>query len=333
MIITCAPYRISFFGGGSDLPGFYRHSPGAVLSTTINRHIYISSHMFFDLANQVRVKYSRTETRDTPDKIEHPILRESLKKFDVPPGFEVSSIGDVAGGSGLGSSSAFTAALLLNLHAQYGRKVRPEDLAEETCDIEINRLHEPIGKQDQYAVCFGGLNIIRFAPDDRVTVEPVKSKLSMDEVLADNLLMFATGLPRAAGQVIAEQAENMKRAKTRDVLNRMVAMVEPAAEAVRVGNLETFAEMLDQSWQLKRQLASQVSNAEVDRLYTTGLAAGALGGKLLGAGGSGFLLFYCPPKNQVALRAAMAPCRELPFRFDPRGARVIFTSDDEVQHV
>jgi D-glycero-alpha-D-manno-heptose-7-phosphate kinase len=331
MIVTRAPYRVSFFGGGSDLESFYSHSPGAVLSTTINKFTYISSHYFFDV-DKIRVKYSKTETQDTVEEIEHPIVREVLRRFRTRGALEISSNGDVVAGSGLASSSAFTIALLLNMYVRSSRFVPKQQLAEEACDIEINRLKEPIGKQDQYACAYGGLNAIRFSTSGLVAVDPIHLDKQIYKDLQRNLLMFHTGLSRKTSSILAEQNDNMRDQKKTDIVRRMVDLVWIARESLYSGELRRFGELLHLSWQLKRQLASKISNGEIDSLYEKGLAVGAVGGKLLGAGGSGFLLFYCEPERQAELRAAMSPYRELLFKFENEGAKVIFVGDEYWGH-
>lgn len=327
MIVTRAPYRISFFGGGSDLEGFYSKYPGAVLSTSINKFTYISSHYFFD-NDRIQIKYSKTETCTDVEEIEHPIVREVLRKFQITGAIEISSNGDVAGGTGLGSSSAFTVALLMNLYTRAGKYVAPQQLAEEACDIEINRLFEPIGKQDQYASAVGGLNIIRFRAAGAAAVEPVHLEKSIYKELEQSLLMFYTGTPRSSASVLAEQQANMDSPEKVDVVRRMVDLVWVAQEALFAGELHRFGELLNLSWKMKQRLASRITNPQIQALYDKAIDAGAVGGKLLGAGGGGFVLFYCPPQNQAQLRSTMAGYRELPFRFDTAGAQVMLVADE-----
>ena len=327
MIVTRAPYRISFFGGGSDLERFYSKYPGAVLSTSINKFTYISSHYFFD-SDKIQIKYSKTETCTDIEEIEHPIVREVLRKFQIRGAIEISSNGDVAGGTGLGSSSAFTVALLMNLYTRSGRYVTPQQLAEEACDIEINRLFGPIGKQDQYASAVGGLNIIRFPKSGSAAVEPVHLEKAIYKELEQSLSMFYTGLPRATASVLSEQQSNMDNPEKLDIVRRMVDLVWVAQEALYAGELHRFGELLNLSWKMKQRLASRITNPQLQAIYDKAIDAGAVGGKLLGAGGGGFMLFYCPPENQAQLRSAMAGYRELPFRFDTAGAQVMLVADE-----
>lgn len=327
MIVTRAPYRVSFFGGGSDLEAFYSKHPGAVLSTSINKFTYISSHYFFD-TDKVRVKYSKTETCTDVEDIEHPIVREVLKKFQLTGAIEISSNGDVAGGTGLGSSSAFTVALLMNLYTRAGKYVTRQQLAEEACDIEINRLFGPIGKQDQNASASGGLNVIRFPSSGAPVVEPMHLERSIYKELEQNLLMFYTGAPRATTSVLTEQRANMEQREKLDLVRRMVDLVWVAQEALHAGELHRFGELLNLSWKMKQRLASRITSPLVEGIYQKALDAGAIGGKLLGAGGGGFVLLYCPAERQTALREALAAYRELPFRFDTAGAQVMLVADE-----
>ena len=328
MIITRTPFRISFFGGGSDIEDYYSQSAGAVLSTTFNKYMYISSHRFFD-EDQVRIKYSKTETVSKLDELEHPICREVLKRFQINGALEISSNADIPAGSGLGSSSSFTVGLLHNLYARAGKFTAKGLLAKDACEIEIERLKEPIGKQDQYAAAFGGLNVFHFNPTGTVSVEPIHIKPDIYRTLEENLLMFYTGKQRMASHILAEQKENIRTPQKREVLKRMVDMVWEAQDALYGGNLERFGRILDRSWRLKQQLASKISNEHVNQLYQRGLQHGALGGKLLGAGGSGFLLFYCEKENHAHLRAAMQPYQELTFRFELEGSKIIYVGADE----
>jgi D-glycero-alpha-D-manno-heptose-7-phosphate kinase len=327
MIITRTPFRISFVGGGSDMEEYYEQSPGAVLSTTIDKYMYIASHRYFD-DDQIRVKYAKTETVTKRDQLEHPIFREVLARFQISGALEISSNADIPAGSGLGSSSSFTVGLLHNLYARSGKYVSKGQLAQEACEVEIEKLKEPIGKQDQYAAAFGSLNVYHFVPNGAVTVEPVLLKADVCTALESNLLMFYTGRQRFASQILAEQKANTKSAAVRDVLKRMVDSVWEAQAAVYEGKLERFGTILDKTWRLKQTLASNVTNSEINGLYETGLNNGAIGGKLLGAGGSGFLLFYCDKSRQQQLRTALSHLRELKFRFDTEGSKVIYFGDE-----
>jgi len=328
MIVTKTPFRISFVGGGSDLESFYRHYQGAVLSTTINKYMYISSHYFFD-EDKIRIKYSKTETVADINEIQHPIVKEVIREFKINGALEISSNADVPTGTGLGSSSAFTVGLLHNLYTMLGEHVSKKRLAEEACDIEINKLKEPIGRQDQYAVAFGGLNIIEFNPDGTVNVEPIHLKKEVYEVLEDNLVMFYTGENREASSILTEQKQNLESNKDKiNILKRMVSLVPQMQETLHKGDLHKFGDILHQNWAFKQQLASKITNIYIDDLYTKALKNGAVGGKILGAGGGGFLLFYCEKKNQDQLRKALFPLRELKFKFDNEGSKIIYIGDE-----
>jgi D-glycero-alpha-D-manno-heptose-7-phosphate kinase len=326
MIITRTPFRISFVGGGSDLREFYSQCQGAVLSTSINKYMYISSHKFFE-EDKIRAKYSITETVQNLDDLKHDIIREALKKVNIRGGVEVSSIADIPAGTGMGSSSAFTVGLLHNLNAIKREYVSKEILAEEACRMEIDILKEPIGKQDQYAAAFGGLNIFRFNANETVSVEPLHLKQEVYNQLQENLILFFIGNARKASDILIEQKENIVKADKFSVLKEMVALVDILKDELYKGNLDEFGKLLNQNWLLKQKLASKISNDNVSELYNLGLRNGATGGKLLGAGGGGFLLFYCPKEKQGKLIDAM-PARHFDFSFDQEGTKLIYFGDE-----
>ena len=270
MIITKTPFRISFVGGGSDLKEFYSQSQGAVLSATIDKYMYISTHKFFDI-DKIRIKYSQTETVVNVDNIKHPIVKEVLKKFKISGAIEISSNADVPAGTGLGSSSSFTVGLLHNLYTLIGKSVTEKQLAEEACDIEINRLNEPIGKQDQYAAVFGGLNIIKFNTTGSVEVEPVHLKQEVYNMLQNNLLMFYVGEQRLSFSILSELKSNMQLQKNVGILKKMVELVWDLRDSLYSGELVRFGEILHKNWILKQQLASNISNPYIDELYEKAL--------------------------------------------------------------
>ncbi len=331
MIITKTPFRVSFVGGGSDIEDFYKHHGGAVLSTTIDKFMYISTHHFF-YDGKIRVKYSQTETVDHVDELKHPVIREILRKFNVKGNVEISSMADVPSGTGLGSSSAFTVGMLYNLYTRYGKYVNKEALAEDAADIEINKLKDPIGKQDHYAAAFGGLNIFRFNSSGEVKVEPIHLKKASFETLQNNLLMFYTGDQREASSILAEQKEKMQLKDKVECLKKMVCLVDELRDSLYSDDLNKFGEILHKNWLLKKQLASKISNSNIDALYKKGLENGAIGGKLLGAGGGGFLLFYCDECKHEKLRKAMKPAMELKFKFENNGSRLIHIGDEYGEH-
>jgi len=329
MIITRTPFRISFVGGGSDMEAFYSRTPGAVLSTSINKYMYISSHRFF-FPQQIRVKYSVTETVDNIDELKHPLVREAMKKSGVTSGIEISSIADIPAGTGMGSSSAFTVGLLHCLYAAGRRFVTHDQLAAEASEIEIQRLGEPIGKQDQYAAAFGGLNIIRFIPDGSVSVEPLYIANEVYSALQDNLVMFYTGNQRKASDILTEQKRNAGSEEKFATLQSMVKLVPEMRDCLFEGRIQDFGRIMHENWILKQKLASQISNSSIDDIYKAGLEAGASGGKLLGAGGGGFMLFYCERQFQARLFERLRPLVPFPFRFERGGSKLIYFADETI---
>lgn len=327
MIITRTPFRISFVGGGSDLKSFYSRHKGAVLSTSINKYMYISSHKFFE-QDKIRVKYSLTETVSSANEIKHPILKTVLSKFDIHGGLEVSSIADVPGGTGMGSSSSFTVGLLHNLHVVQRRFVSKEDLAKEACHVEIDLLREPIGKQDQYAAAVGGLNIIEFHTNGEVTVERLHIEEEVYNTLQSNLVMFYTGDQRSASAILSEQNKKTTEEDTFKALKEMVGLVYELKDALYKSRLSDFGKLLHENWMLKKKLASGISNTLIDEAYDAAMKSGALGGKLLGAGGGGFLLFYCPQEAQQKLIQTLSRLRRFDFKFEQEGTKLIHFSDE-----
>jgi len=328
MIITRTPFRISFVGGGSDMETFYSRHQGAVLSTSINKYMYISTHKFF-FRDQIRVKYSQTETVSDLKDLKHPLLREVMLKTDVRGGIEISSIADIPAGTGMGSSSSFTVGTLHNLYAVKRQYVTHETLAREACEIEIEKLGEPIGKQDQYAAAFGGLNIIYFNPDGSVRIEPLYIKNDVIHQLQRNLIMLYVGNQRKASDILTEQKQNALQADKFNTLKSMVYLVSDLRESLYTEKLEDFGKILHENWILKQKLASQISNSEIEKIYQAGLAHGATGGKLLGAGGGGFMLFYCEEKKQQKLLDQLKPLQKFDFSFDREGSKLIYYADEE----
>jgi D-glycero-alpha-D-manno-heptose-7-phosphate kinase len=327
MITTQTPFRISFFGGGSDIGSFYGRHPGAVLSAAINRSMYLTTHPYFD-RSAIHLKYSKTELVPSVDQIEHPILRAVLRELVPEGGIEVASIADIPGGTGLGSSSAFTVGLIQNLNARAQRFIPPGRLAEAACRIEIDILKEPIGKQDQYASAFGGLNHFTFHSDGRTTIEKIFLAAETIKRLEASLFLLHLGVSRSASTILHEQVRNLCESKVFETQKAMVAQVEIGKQLLRDGDLDGFGRLLHEAWLLKRTLASKISDGAIDAAYQQGIEAGALGGKLVGAGGGGFLLFYCPPQAQSSFLAAMSGLKRVPFRFDFGGSRIIHVSDE-----
>lgn len=322
MIITKTPFRISFVGGGSDLETFYSQYPGAVLSTSINQYMYISSHKYFD-EDEIRVKYSQTETVKNIADLKHPILKAVLDKFKLN-GIEISSIADIPGGTGMGSSSSFTVGLLHNLYTYIGKEISKKEIAEEACNIEINILKEPIGKQDQYAAAFGGMNVIRFEKTGNTLVEPVKISNDLIKALEGNLLMFYLGTQRKASDILTEQQKNTSSSEKTQILIKMVSLVDDLKTAIEAGRINDMGKILHENWILKQQLASAITNPEINECYEIALKDGALGGKLLGAGGGGFMLFYCEKKNQSRLINTLNKLKRFDFNFEKKGSSVIY---------
>lgn len=322
MIISRTPLRISFAGGGSDLPSFYKYNQGAVLSTSIDKYVYLAVHEYF-YKEQTLLKYSKTELVKTFEEIQHPIFRECLSMMKLS-GLDISSMADVPAGTGLGSSSSFTVCLLNALHAYNRRYVSPEYLASTACDIEINRLGDPIGKQDQYAAAYGGLNFITFNKDESVSVEKIIMDPTAKQQLDDNLIMIYTGETRSASQILKNQSQEMSKEDKRLVVKKMVDMAYELKSVLQNSQIDDFGRILHEGWLLKQSLSAGISNENISNLYNKGLEAGALGGKLLGAGGSGFILFYCPKEKQADFRSSMAQYKELPFKFDNTGSKIIY---------
>ena len=322
MIISRTPLRISFAGGGSDLPSYYQENGGAVLSTTIDKYIYIAIHRYF-YNNQSLLKYSQTELVNSNDEIKHPLFRECMQLLDVH-GVDISSMADVPAGTGLGSSSAFTVSLLNVLNAYKHTAVSAEYLASTACDIEINRLGDPIGKQDQYAAAYGGLNFIRFNRDGAVDVEKIIMPAASYHKLEQNLFMYYTGTTHSARAILTEQNKEMSNLSKRQMMSRMVDMAYELKTVLEKGETDDFGRILHDGWMLKKSISSGISNPVIDKLYDSGIKAGALGGKLLGAGGAGFVLFYVPEDRHEMFRNNMNEYTELPFSFESYGSKIIY---------
>ena len=324
MIITRTPFRISLFGGGTDLPSFYHQHEGCVLSTTINKYMYIVLHPTFNKEDTI-VKYNKTEIVKDVKNIQHPIARELLLKHKVN-GIEITSMADVLSGTGLSSSSAYTVGLINALHNYKNEYYSQSQIAEEACDLEINILKEPIGKQDQYGTAIGGIKIIKFLPNEEVKIKPIYLKHDTMKKLNSNLILFYTGITHSAGEILKEQNKNIINEKEKfDKMVQMTDLVYDARRALNNENLDEIGYLLHTNWLLKRSLASKISNPVIDKYYDIALQNGAFGGKLLGAGSGGFLLFYCPKEKQSQLRAAL-DLIEMPFNFEDEGTKVIYYS-------
>ena len=324
MIITKTPFRVSFCGGGSDMANFYEKYGGCVLSTSINKYCYISIHPYFN-ENQTVLKYSENELVDSPDQIKHRIFRQVLTDMGIH-GVEISSTADIPGGTGLGSSSTFTVGLLNTLNCYKGKFVSKDKLAKLACEVEIEKLGNPIGKQDQYGAALGGLNFIKFNQDGSVSHEPILMEGKTYKELQKNLLMFYTGTTRSANTILAEQTKNItSEDKARNLL-KMCGLAKDMKIALENNDISSFGKILDEGWQLKKELASGIANQAIDEAYEIAMKNGALGGKLLGAGGGGFLLFYCEEEKQEQLKKAIG-LRELDFSFERDGTSIVYIGD------
>lgn len=323
MIITRTPFRVSFCGGGSDLPAYYERFGGSVLSVSINKYVYLSMHPYFN-KDLCFLKYSKSELVEQVSDIKHQIIREVFQMYGIH-GIDFNSSADIPSGTGLGSSSAFTVGLINLCNANLNRYLSQEDMAAEACDVEINRLGEPIGKQDQYASAVGGLNEIKFHEDGTVKVEKICLSKERLQELEGNLHMFYLGGARSASGILKEQKENMNSTKAYVLnLQKMVAMVDELKQEIFSGEIDAMGDILHRGWMYKKELASQISNPIIDEIYKKSLKAGAMGGKLLGAGGNGFILLYCKPCEFPAVKQALVDLHYLPFKFENGGSCVIY---------
>jgi D-glycero-alpha-D-manno-heptose-7-phosphate kinase len=327
MIISRTPLRISFTGGGSDLPAFYHHEPGAVISTAISKYIYITVNRKFD--QKIRASYSVTEMVDSVDEVKHELIREALRLVGLERGVEITSISDIPSqGTGLGSSSTYTVGLLNALYAYVGQHVGAERLAQEACRIEIDICGKPIGKQDQYIAAYGGLQHIRFNPDESVFVDPVICPPDRKRELEKSLLLLYTGLTRSADDILAEQTRNTEDDATkRQVLRTMVKLAHELREALLTNDLRVFGEVLHHGWLQKRTLANGISNPRIDEWYERARRHGAIGGKITGAGGGGFLLLYAPPDRHTEILRALPELHPLAFGCEPQGSKIIYVEE------
>jgi D-glycero-alpha-D-manno-heptose-7-phosphate kinase len=324
VIISRTPLRMSFVGGGSDLPSFYRIHGGAVVSTAIDKYVYVNVNRKFD--DGIRVAYSKTEEVDRVEQIDHRIVRASMQFLQMNGGIEITTIADIPSkGTGLGSSSTFTVGLLHVLNAFKGQYVSSEQLGKDSCHIEIERCGEPIGKQDQYAAAFGGLNLIEFKPDDSVIVSPIICDRSTVAELETNTLVFYTGISRSASTLLKQQSEEVASSGQKQrAMARMVALAYALREELHKNNVSAFGEILHENWMLKKSMVSGVSTNDIDEWYRVARTAGATGGKILGAGAGGFLMLYAPRELHDRIKSALHPLRHVPVGFEPLGSRIIF---------
>ena len=324
MIITRSPRRISLGGGGTDLPSYYREHTGFLVAAAIDKYVYITLHQTF--VQELIVKYSKLERVTSIDQLEHPIIREAMKALQVgAPNLEITSMADIPGGTGLGSSGSFTTGLLRALHALKKNIVHPAELAEQACDIELNKLGEPIGKQDQYIAAIGGITAFTFHPDGRVEYRPCKISEETLFNLEDNLLLFFTGYSRSASAILKDQNDKSKSNDQAmlDNLHFTKELGYKSLEALETGNLAEFARLMDVHWQRKKARSTGMSNAHINDWYDHAMANGALGGKLIGAGGGGFLMFYAGDKTRLRHAMREKGLTEVRFRFDFEGTKVV----------
>ncbi|HVK40039.1 MAG TPA: GHMP kinase [Candidatus Kapabacteria bacterium] len=322
MIITQTPLRISIAGGGTDLPDYYRARGGYVVSTAIDKYVFVIVKERYD--DKIYVDYSKKEIVDSIDEIQHDLVREAARLSGMTHGFEIAMMADIPSeGSGLGSSSSLTVGLLNAFYQFRGEQVTPERLAREACEIEIDILGKPIGKQDQYIAAFGGLCAFSFNDDDTVDVERLSLPPSAGRRLGSNLLLFFTNIVRQAGSVLAEQRERIL-VDTIGYHDEIKALAVEVRELLMEQNFDAVGEVLGRSWAIKKGLANGISNETIDSMYDAAMTGGALGGKISGAGGGGFLMVYCRRPEQDSLRAQLGGYREMPFMLDPHGSKVIF---------
>tara|TARA_B100001123_G_C15266175_1_gene1008502 strand:- start:866 stop:1846 length:981 start_codon:yes stop_codon:yes gene_type:complete len=320
MIVVRTPLRISFLGGGTDFPDYYRDHGGLVLSTAIDKYIYVIVKQRFD--NMIYVNYSRKEIVENVDEIQHELVREAMHITGVKRGVEITTLADVpSSGTGLGSSSTVTVGLLQALYSYSGQLVTAETLARNACEIEIDRCEKPIGVQDQYIAAYGGFRAISFEKD-AVTVSKLGLNDELIRRLNRNMMLFYTNITRPSESILVEQRENISERE--DSLAGLRELAVQARDCLKRGDLSEFGNMLHNGWELKRGLASGVSNQNLDDLYNASRKAGAIGGKIAGAGGGGFLLLYAPLAAQDNVRNALSNLRELPFLFERDGSRVVF---------
>ena len=320
MIITQTPLRISFFGGGTDFRDYYRHEGGCVLSSAIDKYIFVIVKRRFD--KKIRIGYTRTELVEQIDQLQHDLVREALRLAGVTSQIEIGTLGDIpSSGSGLGSSSTVTVGVLNALYNYRNDPQSLEQLARGACRIEIDVLGKPIGKQDQYIAAYGGLRFIRFLPDGGVLIETVELDDSETRRLNQQLMLFYTQNSRRNDSLLVEQRSKIP--DRMDTLRTMADLAYQGRTLLESGDFDAFGRLLDTGWQLKKTLASKISNSEIDRYYQSAIEAGALGGKITGAGGGGFMLLYCPREKQHSVRAALGELQELPFHLEPDGSKVI----------
>jgi D-glycero-alpha-D-manno-heptose-7-phosphate kinase len=322
MIISKTPLRMSWVGGGSDIPAFYKEELGAVLSTSIDRYVYIALNPKFD--GRIRLNYSKTEEVDFVNQIEHPIFRETLLHMGINGGIEIASMADIPSkGSGLGSSSSFTVGLLNALNAYKNQFSSKEKLASEACVIEILKCGEPIGKQDQYAAAYGGMNLIKFHSNESVTIDPIICSPQLMQMIEDYTLVFFTGRTRSASELLAQQSKDLHSVNKKLLMRRMVELAFDLKNEIESNSITNFGEILHENWALKSQLTKGITDPEIDSWYNEGIKNGALGGKLLGAGNGGFIMFFAPPEKHNLIAKSLPNLQRIKFKFDRNGSQIV----------
>jgi D-glycero-alpha-D-manno-heptose-7-phosphate kinase len=321
LIIIQTPLRVSLFGGGTDFPSFIREEGGCVLSSAIDKYIFVTIKERFD--SKLRIGYTQTEMVDKIDEIHHELIRESLRLTGIDHGVEITTMGDIPSeGTGLGSSSTVTVGALHAMYAYRGEIVPTEQLARDACKIEIEALKKPIGVQDQYIAAYGGFRFFEFLPDGQVKSEKLSLSSDAQRVLNDNLLLFFTGVGRSSASILGEQKSNIQNRTSE--LREIKQLARQARGEIEQGNIDAIGCLMDQSWELKKRLAQTISNGHLNAIYESARHAGAIGGKITGAGGGGFILLYVPYECQNNVRSALNGLQELPFRLEADGTKVIF---------
>ncbi len=324
MIISRTPFRMSFVGGGSDLPAYYRHKPGAVISTAIDKYVYVTINKKFD--DGIRIAYSKNEEVSSVDQIEHKLVKAVLQELNISGGIEITTIADIPSkGTGLGSSSSFTVGLLHALNAYKGIFSSSESLGAGSCRIEIDICQEPIGRQDQYAAAYGGFNMMEFMPDDTVIVSPIICDPTTIRQIEQSTLLFYTGITRSASGLLQQQSSDIASSQDKQLtMSKMVELTHTLKSELERNNIHAFGEILHENWLLKKSLTKGISTAEIDDWYSKAMQAGATGGKILGAGAGGFLMLTAPTEKHQGIKHALTGLRPIDVKFEPLGSRIIF---------
>lgn len=327
MIISKTPFRMSYVGGGTDIRAFYENEPGAVISTSISKYMYVSIHEKFD--EGIRIAYSNVEEVSSVEEIKHPLVRECLKLTGIAGGLEITSTADIPGkGTGLGSSSSYTVGLLNALYEYKKTRIERYKIASEACDIEINKCSEPIGKQDQFAAAFGGLKMYEFMPDESVKITDINCSDSFKSLLNESNISFYLGSTRSASKILKHQTKISSNRDKKLILRRMANIAREFKAAIEESNFDMVVELMNENWALKKSMTSKISNSFIDDVYETGISAGANAGKLLGAGAGGFVTFIAPKKSHNHIRNALIKLKEVDLKMENDGTKIIYNSND-----